>query len=83
MIAFSAMLFMVAVAALLGVIAWHLEQREREIRLTAEALDTSRLLDKTLEKRLREIEQYRHDLAALLQELDYEQIRAAEEHMEP
>jgi hypothetical protein len=75
----SAMLLMVAFAALLGMIAWHLEQREREMRLMAEALDTSKLLDKTLEERLREIERYRHDLAALLQELDYEQIRAAEE----
>lgn len=75
----SAMLLMVAFAALLGMIAWHLEQREREMRLMTEALDTSKLLDKTLEERLREIERYRHDLAALLQELDYEQIRAAEE----
>ena len=55
-----------------------LEQRERDERLAAHALDTARLLDKSLNERLREIDQYRHDLAAVLQQLDLEKVRAAE-----
>lgn len=65
--------------AMLGVVAWHLEQREREERLAREAVETSRLLDESLEERLREIDQYRHDLAALLQRLDLDEVMAAEE----
>ena len=64
---------------LLGLASWHLEMREREEHLTKEALETSRVLDAALEERLRELDAYRHDLAALLQELDVEQVRVAEE----
>ena len=64
---------------ILGVAAQRLEQVERAERLAEVALETSRLLDASLEERLGEMNRYRHDLAALLQELDYEQVRAAEE----
>ena len=64
---------------ILGLASWHLEMREREERLAEEALETSRVLDAALEERLRELDAYRHELAALLQELDFEQVRAAEE----
>ena len=70
---------MLMLIAVLGVIAWHLDQREREERLARETLETSRLLDESLEERLSEIDQYRHDLAALLQQLDLDEVRLAEE----
>lgn len=63
----------------LGIISWQLDQREREEHLTEVALETSRVLDASLEERLKEIDAYRHDLAALLQSIDLEQVRAAEE----
>ena len=63
----------------LGMLAWHLDNREREERLTREALETSQLLDAALEERLAEIDQYRHYLAATLQRLGLEQVRAAVE----
>ena len=63
----------------LAFVCWHLEMREREMRLTEVALEASRLLDASLEKRLDQMEEYRHDLAALVQGLDMEQVRAAEE----
>jgi hypothetical protein len=53
--------------------------KAKQERLAAEALDTSRLLDESLNERLHEIDTYRHSLAALLQELDLEQVRAADE----
>lgn len=62
----------------LGLASWHLEMRERDERLTEEALQTSQMLEASLEERLHEMDVYRHDLAALLQELDFEQVRAAE-----
>ena len=65
--------------ALIGLASWHLEMRERDERLAAEALQTAQVLDAELEERLREMDRYRHDLAALLQELGLEQVRAAEE----
>lgn len=74
----SAVMLLMLVA-MLGVIAWHLDQREREERLAREAVETSRLLDESLEERLREINQYRHDLAALLQQLGLDEVRSAEE----
>lgn len=66
---------------LLGLASWHLEMREREERLTEEALETSQVLDAALEERLRELDAYRHDLAAFLQELDIERVREAEEQV--
>ena len=63
---------------LLGLASWHLEMREREERLTEEALETSQVLDAALEERLRELDTYRHDLAAFLHDLDIERVRAAE-----
>jgi hypothetical protein len=67
------------ILALLGLASWQLEMRERNERLTEEALASSQVLDAALEERLHELDAYRHDLAALLQELDLEQVRAAEE----
>jgi len=69
---------MIALILVLGLVSWHLEMREREERLTEEALETAQLLDAALEERMNELNAYRHDLAALLQELDLEQVRAAE-----
>ena len=67
---------------LLGLASWHLEMREREERLTEEALETSQVLDAALEERLRELDTYRHDLAAFLHDFDIERVRAAEEQNE-
>ena len=67
---------------LLGLASWHLEMREREERLTEEALETSQVLDAALEERLRELDTYRRDLAAFLHDLDIERVRAAEEQNE-
>ena len=66
------------ILVLLGLASWHLEVRERNERLTEEALQTAQVLETSLEERLHEMDRYRHDLAALLQELDIEQVRAAE-----
>lgn len=74
----SAAMLLVLIA-MLGVIAWHIDQHEREERLAREAVETSRLLDESLEERLQEIDRYRHDLAALLQQLGLDEVRAAEE----
>jgi sensor domain CHASE-containing protein len=63
---------------ILGLASWHLEMRERDERLTEEALMTSQVLEVSLEERLHEMDLYRHDLAAFLQELDLEEVRAAE-----
>lgn len=68
-----------ATIVLLGMCAWRLEMHWREERLTEEALNTAKLLDESLEERLHEIDAYRHDLAALLQELDLERVREAED----
>ena len=65
--------------ALLGMCAWRLEMRWRDERLMEETLGTAELLDKSLDERLHEIDAYRHDLAALVQELVLEQVREAEE----
>ena len=62
-----------------GLLSYFLDQREREERLLSETLETSELLDAALEERLAEIDQYRHDLAATLQKLGLEEVRAAEE----
>jgi len=74
----SAAMLLVLIA-MLGVIAWYIDQHEREERLDREAVETSRLLDESLEERLEEIDHYRHDLAALLQQLGLDEVRAAEE----
>lgn len=68
-----------AMVLLLGIGAWRLEMHWREERLAEEELSTAKLLDESLEERLHEIDVYRHDLAALLQELNLEQVREAEE----
>ena len=68
-----------AAVIVMGTGAWYLDLKEREERLIQETLETSRLLEDSLNKRLKDLEEYRHDLAALLQELDLEQVIAAEE----
>ena len=68
-----------AAVIVMGTGAWYLDLKEREERLIQETLETSRLLEDSLNKRLEDLEEYRHDLAALLQELDLEQVIAAEE----
>ncbi len=78
-VGFLLFLFSMLIVAVIGFAGLRLERREREERLAAEALDTSRLLDESLNERLHEIDTYRHSLAALLQELDLEQVRAADE----
>lgn len=72
-------LMFLGMVILLGMGAWRLEMHWREERLAEEALGTAKLLDESLEERLHEIDTYRHDLAALLQELGLEQVREAEE----
>lgn len=68
-----------AAVIVMGTGAWYLDLKEREERLIQETLETSRLLEDSLNKRLEDLDEYRHDLAALLQELDLEQVMAAEE----
>jgi len=68
-----------AAVIVMGTGAWYLDLKEREERLIQETLETSRLLEDSLNKRLEDLDEYRHDLAALLQELDLEQVIAAEE----
>ena len=68
-----------AAIIVMGTGAWYLDLKEREERLIQETLETSRLLEDSLNKRLEDLDEYRHDLAALLQELDLEQVIAAEE----
>jgi cytochrome oxidase assembly protein ShyY1 len=71
-------IMLMLILALLGLASWQLEMRERNERLTEEALQTAQVLETSLEERLHEMDRYRHDLAELLQELDIEQVRAAE-----
>ena len=68
-----------AAVIVMGTGAWYLDLKEREERLIQETLETSRLLEDSLNKRLEDLDEYRHDLAALLQELDLDQVMAAEE----
>ena len=63
---------------LTGAFAWYLEAREREERLVEQSVETARLLDASLEEQLHEMDSYRHDLAALLQDLDPERVREAD-----
>lgn len=73
---------MVFVLVVIGLAARLLDQRELEERLEAESLEAREVLSSSLDERLSEIDAYRHRLAALLQELDIEQVRAAEEAAE-
>ena len=68
-----------AAVIVMGSGAWYLDVKEREERLIQETLESSRLLEESLNQRLENLDEYRHDLAALLQELDLEQVIAAEE----
>ena len=72
----------IAAVIVLGAGAWYLDTKEREESLIQETLETSRLLEDSLNQRLEDIDEYRHDLAALLQELDLEQVIAAEENQQ-
>ena len=72
-------LLSIARLLLTGAVAQYLEAREREERLVTQSLETARLLDASLEQQLEEIDAYRHDLAALLQDIDPERLRQAEE----
>ena len=74
--AFGSIVLMVLV---LGAGVWLLERRETEARLAEEAIETTQLLSDSLQERLNEMDRYRHDLAAVLQQLDIEEVRAAEE----
>ena len=71
-----------AAVIVMGAGAWYLDIKEREESLIRETLETSRLLEDSLNQRLENIDEYRHDLAALLQELDLEQVIAAEENQQ-
>ena len=73
------MIVLLLAVILTGVVAWYLEAREEEERLIRQSLEAAQLLDASLEEQLREMDAYRHDLAALLQDLDADRIRDAEE----
>ena len=73
------MIVLLLAVILTGVFAWYLEAREEEERLIRQSLEAAQLLDASLEEQLREMDAYRHDLAALLQDLDADRIRDAEE----
>ena len=73
------MIVLLSAVILTGVVAWYLEAREEEERLVRQSLEAAQLLDASLEEQLREMDAYRHDLAALLQDLDADRIRDAEE----
>lgn len=72
------MIVLLLAVILTGVFAWYLEAREEEERLIRQSLEAAQLLDASLEEQLREMDAYRHDLAALLQDLDADRIRDAE-----
>ena len=72
------MIVLLLAVILTGVVAWYLEAREEEERLIRQSLEAAQLLDASLEEQLREMDAYRHDLAALLQDLDADRIRDAE-----
>jgi len=72
------MIVLLSAVVLTGVVAWYLEAREEEERLIRQSLEAAQLLDASLEEQLREMDAYRHDLAALLQDLDADRIRDAE-----
>ena len=72
------MIVLLSAVVLTGVVAWYLEAREEEERLVRQSLEAAQLLDASLEEQLREMDAYRHDLAALLQDLDADRIRDAE-----
>lgn len=59
--------------------AWYLTQQKQRELLLREALDVSRSLEALLEQRLSEMDDYRHELAELLQSFDIEQVREADE----
>ena len=72
-------LLITLILVLLGWVVKLLDDRELDTQLAAEALEARAMLNDSLEERLKEIDTYRHDLAALVMELDLEQVRAAEE----
>lgn len=72
-------LLILLILIMLGRIVKLLDDRELDTQVAAEALEAREVLNDSLEERLKEIDAYRHDLAALVMELDLEQVRAAEE----
>ena len=73
-LAFDYLLFLVVFLSL-TVTAWLFERRMRRLRLMEEALKGSHELETALDERLRRMDDYRHDLAELLQGLDPELLR--------
>ena len=59
--------------------AWLFERRLRHVRSMEEALEGTRELEETLDERLRQMDDYRHDLANLLQGLDPDLLREVSE----
>lgn len=62
--------------------AWLLDRRFRRLRMMREALEGSSEFGDALEERLRRMDDYRHDLAKLLQSLDPDLLREVTERGE-
>lgn len=63
---------------LLGLRVWYLGQWKLREQALHESLDAARDLEESLEQRLTEMDNYRHELADVLQSLDIELVRAAD-----
>lgn len=71
--AFTVLLFLV------GGIAWYLDWQKQHEQVMREALNISHSLEESLDQRIREMDDYRHELAEVLQSFDLEQVREADE----
>ncbi len=70
-------LFILYVVALgLGLLIAERRERERDIKI--KSLESAELLEESLELRLRAIDDYRHDLAEVLQSIDPELLKRVE-----
>lgn len=69
----------VVLLLLLGMGAWYLDQQKQREQSLRESLDAARSLEQSLGRRLDEMDAYRHELAEVLQSLDIETVRAADE----
>lgn len=63
----------------LGAALYLVERVRTQQRIALESLRTMRLFEDSLEQRLQEVDDYRHDLAELLQQLDLEVVQRANE----
>lgn len=78
MLVFMTYAFLIVYVVVLGLTLLVYERRERERDLKITTLESAELLETSLEQRLRAIDDYRHDLAELLQSIDPELMKQLE-----